>query len=246
MIDFLRADLKRLMRRVPLMAAIFGMFVLHVVAICYSYSKKSTASSFMGAASTSFEIMAILMVLVEFGAVFNDFMRANVMQAAIGRGISRRQIVLFKYLEIAIVMCFNLLVLTLLNLILNPILGAGLDGSQRGQLIIMFVVLWIQHVGLLSFAMVPIFGFFSPVAGMLLYIALAAELDKGALMMLKQIKGLEMLTLENYTFTSLENAFASHLYLGTFSVSKLIPLIVYIAAAIFLSVRIFKKKELAL
>ncbi|MDO4647111.1 MAG: hypothetical protein Q4B26_00575 [Eubacteriales bacterium] len=244
--NFLQADLKRLMRRVPLMIAILGMFIIHVAVVCYSYSRKSSASSFLGAATTSFEILGIIMVIVEFGAIFNDFMNANVMQVAIGRGISRRRIVLFKYLEIAIVMCFNLLVLTLLNLILNPILGARLEGSQIRQLLILFVTSWIQHVGLLSFAMIPIFGFFSPTAGLILYIALAADLDKGILMMLKQIKGLEMLTLENYTFSSLENALASHLYLGTFSVSKFIPLVVYIVIAIFVSVRIFKKKELAL
>ncbi len=246
MINFLQADLKRLMRRVPLMVTITIMFIIHCIIICYTYSRKSSASGFLGTATSSFEIFGILMVIVEFGAVFSDFMRANVMQAAIGRGITRRQIVLFKYLEFAIVMCFNLLMLTILNLILNLVLKAGLDGSQIRQLVILFITTWLQHVGLFSFAMIPIFGFFSSTAGLIVYLALIADLDKGILMMLKQVKGLEMLTLENYTFSSLENAFASHLYLGTFSISKLIPMMLYIAFAIFISIRIFRKKELAL
>ncbi len=246
MINFLQADLKRLMKRVPLMVTLIVMFVLHVGIICYAYMKKSSASSFVGAATTSFDIMAIIMVIAEFAAIFSDFMRANVMQVAIGRGISRRQVVLFKYLEVAIVLCFNLLMLTLLTLLLNPILGARLDVLQIKDLLIRFITTWIQHVGLLSFAMIPIFGFFSPVAGLLLYVALIADLDKVLLSLLKNIKGLEMLTLENYTFSSYESAFASHLYLGTFSISKFIPLVIYIALAIFISIKIFKKKELAL
>ncbi len=246
MINFLRADVKRLMRRMPLVVSMLILYMIHVGVITYSFMKKSSAASFVGTATTSIEIMVILMVMVEFGAIFSDFIRANVMQVAIGRGISRRQVVLFKYLEMAIVMCFNLLILTLLTLILNPVLGARLDILQIKEILILFFTTWLKTVGLLSFAMIPIFGFFSPTIGLILYLALVLNLDNALLSLVKQIKGLEMLTLENYTFDSLGSAFASHLYLGIFSVSKFIAMIIYIALAIFVSIRIFKKKELAL
>ncbi len=244
--NFLQADLKRLYKRVPLMIVVVLMFIIHAIMLIYAYKKDGTSIAYMGMVNTSFQLFSVFLGIVEFGAIFTDFMRANAIQVAMGQGISRRQIILFKYLEIAIVLFFNLLVLALITLILAPILGVHLAGSQVADLLITFFSYWFTNIGVMSFAMIAIFGFNATTVGLIVYLFFSFDLDSIALALLKNIKGLEFLTLENYVFAQQVKRFTAHLYLGNFSFGNFFLALLYVVIAIAIARQLFDKREIEL
>ena len=91
--------------------------------------------------------MAMFLGLFDILAVFSEDFKAKTMQVAIGRGVSRTQVVLTKLLDVAMVLLTDLVLFFVLTVGLSWGLGAPLTGSRLTQHVIDFLVQWLDGIG---------------------------------------------------------------------------------------------------
>ncbi len=244
--NYIIAELYRLRRRRPRLVLLFLVYVAIILSLSYIRSQLTwNTVAFIGTFEGSFGVAGLFVCLVEFLFVYASDFKAGIMQAAIGRGMSRAQVVLAKYLEIAIVNAMSLGVLWLLILGFGFATGARPGGGQILEMLVVYVVGLLNEV--ICTGIVACVLFLLQNAGIAAVIYAALFWDPLQLLfslLSSKFKFIVSLHLRDFCFTVVTERFEARLILGQFDFLAFLLMVLYILAAYFVTVWIFKKKEL--
>ncbi len=245
MMHYWQADCIRILRRVPRIIATAAILVIYAIAVIYISTKTSWNSvTFLAAAASGISMAMIALGLVEFGAVFSDDLKAKSIQAAIGMGISRKKVVLTKYLEIGTIALLDLVCLGLATGICGALTDISLTAAQMAEAIHYLSGAWISIVAYCGAAM--IFAFLLQGTGIasLVYLGLSLTFVDSLLEKALNLQVIRGLHLSQYLLSKSLESLNSKLILGIPDAGTMIRVAVYIVGFYLITVALFRRHEL--
>lgn len=240
-----KADCRRILKRIPRLVILTALNLIYVI-VFFTKSGKASWNSveFLSFFSSSVSLMALFVGLVELNAVYGDDLKTRTLQVAIGRGISRRRVILIKLLEGAFLMFLDLAFLTVLLTALAAGTGAGLHGEQFLEIFSLFLTYWLMTVAYFGVAAILTVNLQGTMIATFVYLAVASTIVDYLLRCVLEMKALRGLHLSQYLLAAAAGNFQSRLVLGTFDVKNLLIVLAYIAASYVISLLLFRHKEL--
>lgn len=244
--NYVLADVYRLMRRRPRIVLLILIYIITLIGMNFTRGQLTWNSvAFIGSYEIIFGMAGIAVCLLEFLFVYASDFKARIMQVAIGRGLSRPQVVLSKFIEVAIMDVISLGILWILILIYGAVTGIRLSGTQGFEMAVVFVTDMFSE--LIVTGLVAIFLFLFQNAGVsaLVYAAVSCDpMQYVYRIFSEKFKIIVSLHLQDLCFSALCERFKSHLILGQFNFPALLGIACYILIGYFVTVAIFKRREL--
>ena len=168
------------------------------------------------------------------------------MQVAIGRGISRAQVVAVKLIDVTLVMLIDLVMFIVLTLALSFVTGAPLAGTQLVGHLIDFLVQWLECAGYTALVLTLLFHLQNMLVPILIYILFSSRAVYSILRMLTfwGPEWVQKLQLESYTLDACLDTLRTHLVLGQLNPGALVGTGVYLGLGYLIAVYVFRRKEL--
>ena len=146
--NLLRADLRRILKRVSIYVWLFLIFVIFFLS---ALSKDYTAD-IVGMEQGVTSLLGPIMVSIPvFLGVYGREIQAGSMQCVIGRGMSRTKLILTKYLECVLMCLFFFFFIWLAFFLRNNVGDAGLTANQNKMLTIFVLFAFIKTCGYFAF-----------------------------------------------------------------------------------------------
>lgn len=131
MIHLIRADLRRILRKRSFLFVAFVTILLSTGNALWNRRLLWSGFSYaVGQTPILRNGSVLLLGLAVFSAVYSDEFRARSMQAAIGRGVPRRRIILAKAVDCIVLSVLLYGVYLLFLLLLGQLLGAHMNGEE--------------------------------------------------------------------------------------------------------------------
>ncbi len=141
--------------------------------------------SFLSNITLAFSLIPFLTGIPVFQTVFSDDFKSRTMQTAIGRGISRRRLILARFYEAIALIIEEMVIFTILGLIMSMIMGASIGGIGK-----MIAELWFDSILVvadIAIAMLILYMSQNTTGGLVMYILLAANVFRAVLALLDLI-----------------------------------------------------------
>ena len=233
----IRADLKRVFRK-------SGFFVLMILAIVIILVRpmSDTAAEQVEAERSFFAIVALLAACIPiYSAIFTDDIRSGTLIGVIGRGISRKKILLAKMIESAIVLVLFYAVIFGIAAFIHNAMEIGVTPRQDSLLALYCVFTVIKGLGFLAAAALVVFSTWNTAFGM---IVLALGIPFFALI-LRVAQDRLHLPFYDLSFEGLLEASYAWFSAGRFG-WQIIPAIAILWAVTAFAVYLFNRKEIEL
>ena len=175
MINYIRADIRRVLHKRSFLGAL-GTFAVLFAGVVFVYFNPAFTAEMYAAKITSFlSFFPLAVGLFVFMAVYADDFKCRSMQVAIGYGISRRRIVLGKLVESMLLLLCAAAVMGVF-VIATPIV-LGLASNARQMELLAFTVLaeMLRALGYAALSAVAVFFSQNAVNGIIVYVLLASK-----------------------------------------------------------------------
>ena len=238
--NYFKADLKRI-------RANHGhglcLAVIYLVIAVVAVFKCSDAAGYVGFAQMAASSLPAYLGIIVFFAVFSADTKTRTMQVAIGRGMTRVQVVLAKVLE-GLYLTVVYFVLTGLILTVVPlVLQAGVTSADMIKLWSTVAESILSVMLFFNLGMILIIATLKSNLAEIFYVLCGFEIIPGAVLMglgfLHVQMGLPDLTV--YLYTSLLSSFVEQPLTNIISG---LGVVVWLLATLFIAITIFRKKEL--
>lgn len=244
----LEADLKRIMAKLlPWILLVIAYIVLGISLATGIGKSPDRNFFFVSTTSNRYIIVSIIIGFAVLLGVYGDEFKSMAMIGIIGRGISREKFVLAKFFD-AMIISFQMVFLTAVYvLILKAVFGITLTAAETKYLVCMFVFDFISTVSYLTFA--AIFYFLSENAAIGLFAYLSFQLIIPLMLFFVGSINSKLadLNLNRYYIDGLcSSAFSDFIIGDTMHAFLLILIVVaaFIAVPLYITMLIFRKKEL--
>ena len=161
---------------VVLMAAVLIFAIVKPAdsfAVAQANETNGKATAFLNNISVAFGMISLLVGIPIFSTVFSDDFKSRTMQTAIGRGISRRRLILARLYEVIALIIESHMIFTVIAIIIGFALGGTVGGIGT-----MVGKLWFDSLLILSdiaIAMLILYMSQNPTGGLVMFILLAAD-----------------------------------------------------------------------
>ena len=237
MLNFVKADMLRVLKKKSYIIMTSLVFVIYAATLIVILAKSpEDAELVSGLLATA----AVLLIgIPAFIGVFNDDFNSKAMQTIIGFGTSRTRFVLSRYCEYLVILAQAFALISLLSFILFAASGHLADSGT------IFSSLWKEYfitVFCVSISMIVVYGAQNTTFGLVVFIALAADLLNLALTALSFAPIFSKhnidpsLILPSILINTAINEEKPILYL--------VAVLCYIVIPLILTVKLFEKKEL--
>ncbi len=250
MIGYLSCDMHRLLRRFPrwlmlllslgglaLTAAVFGQTGLYGAWSSFAY---------MAAIKAMIKPLSLIIGVVELFFIFGDDLKAKAMQAAIGAGLSRTELVMGKFVEVVLLSLLDVILYALFILAFGALFQAGLLPMQLRELSVYFFIEWLKVVGYMSLTMTLLFYKRSLGLALVLYLALYAKVLHTLARLPLSAKAIDGLHLSRYTLTATIDTLQTYMIGGLSGVGPLLIVLAYCGLGCLIALLLFRKRELEL
>ena len=250
MLNYIRADYKRILTRLPriiLLVLFEAAFMFHILNSWNKAAGNFTSVSMMNAASTFFKMWILFFIGISaFHQTFAFDFRAKTIQVALGLGISRLKVVIAKLIQLALVMLTDLLITCGVLGILSVITGVYLNAEQFGFLLTTGLGAILLVTCSVSLLMPLIFRTQSMVLGLIGYFILVPGLMTLAVRTLIRLapEFLQRMQPDRYFHDSCINMLVTNAIQHAFQLWPLIGTIAWFAIGICLTWLAFRKMEL--
>ena len=238
--NLIKADIFRILRSKLLYAGLVtGIFYLILKAALDIADRGMNATGFVagvkGAVGSG--IMTVLILFPIFLAVFSHELSARSMQCILGHGLTRDKLIIAKLLDAAIVLTVFFVFITLaLIWLYDP--SYALSSRQSTNI---FIFIWLRAfriMGYLCFAAMVMYITGSSSAGVIVCSAFAVFFPVS----FKLIEMFSGASIYDYTFDGLLDWAYTSIETGSIG-WQLFPAFLYVAAAVFVTVIFFRRKE---
>lgn len=247
--NYILADCRRVLtsRAHIIEIAAFGVCMI-VLAVWKSMTSTGNWNSlaYLDAISFPLSMMAMFLGMFVLIGVFSEDFKAKTMQVAIGRGISREQVVAVKLIDVTLVMLIDLVVFFVLTLALSFVTGAPLAGTQLVGHLIDFLVQWLECAGYTALVLTLLFHLQNMLVPILIYILFSSHAAYSILRALTfwGPEWAQKLHLEDYILDAFLDTLRTHLVLGRLNPGALVGIAVYLVLGYLAAVLVFRREEL--
>lgn len=247
--NYILADCRRVLtsRAHIIEIAAFGVCMI-VLAVWKSMTSTGNWNSlaYLDAISFPLSMMAMFLGMFVLIGVFSEDFKAKTMQVAIGRGISREQVVAVKLIDVTLVMLIDLVMFFVLTLALSLVTGAPLAGTQLVGHLIDFLVQWLECAGYTALVLTLLFHLQNMLVPILIYILFSSHAVYSILRTLTfwGPEWAQKLHLEDYTLDSFLDTLRTHLVLGRLNPGALVGIGVYFVLGYLAAAQVFRREEL--
>ena len=243
---YIRADLHRILKRLPRAITLVLIFAL----IGYtSWSVKDAGEGIsirdLTDGINGFVTWIVFFFgLIEYSYVYGEDFKAKTMQLAIGTGIRRRHVVLAKWVEGAFLVLLDCVITLAILFGVAAIRGVSFAGGPMRDIMMYFFFEWVSVLAFYALTMPLVFATQATTGGMLIFIALKTGMISGILKAIFGLKALEPLNLGRFLLTYLVDIARSRAIAGSFSLVHIAVIVIYLVIGYVLTSILFKKKEL--
>ena len=244
MIRYMKADFHRIFGRLSRNIALLVLFAA-LGAFLYSVAEGSTPYELVETVTKMINIVGCpVFGLVEYGVVYSDDLKAKTMQIAIGSGISRRRVVLTKWLEIMLLTALDLIIFLGVAFVVSMLRGAVFSGEPLLDVLLLTAFSLLKLAGAAAVTGLLLFGTMNTGLSMVLFILSSTGILYFIVSGILTIGPLARLHLDSYLFTSLLEAAKSRAVIGTLSIRHLAGALCYLLIFYLLTCFLFRKVEL--
>lgn len=247
MTNYIFADIKRVFHKKSFLAAA-GIYIGIFLLMMFIYFNPTfTADAYVAKTKSFLSFFPFLIGLSLFLSVYYDDFKSKSMQTAIGYGIPRYKVVLAKFIESAVLFAVIALCISAIVLTAPAAMNLSLTSTQTAELVSGVIAETLRALGYISLSAVPVFYTQNAVSGTICAVLLSS---KAVLLFSSIVLGQDFIVnslgdLTKYLFTvQLYSAQSAFVQSGTFSLSLIPTVAVYILFPVLLSVLCFNKKEL--
>lgn len=250
MLNYIRADYKRIVTRLPRVIFIIlfeACFMIHILNSWNKTAGNFTSVSLMNASSTFFKILLTFVIgTMDFNQTFAFDFRAKTIQVALGLGVSRLKVVIAKVIQLALVMLTDLLLTCGVLGILSVITGVYLNFQQFGFLLTTGLGSILLVTCSVSLLMPLIFRTQNMVLGLIGYFIMVPGLLTLAVRTLIRLapEFVQRMQLDRLFHDSCINLLVTNAVQNAFQLWPLIGTIAWFAIGIYLTWLAFRKMEL--
>ena len=250
MMNYVLADYKRVITRIPRIIFLFIYEAIFMIFVLNKWSKAAgnyNSIALLDNSSTFFAFWFTYVVcMADFIQSFSFDFSAKTIQVALGIGITRLQVILCKLIQCALVMLTDFLITFGVFSILCAITGTSMAAHQLTFIIyngLGSILLVIVSVSLL---LPLVFRTQNMVMSMVSYIVLAVGLFSSALRWISRLGPafLARLQLDQLTHDSCANTVLTNALTGNFQLMPWIGVIVWFVLGVYLTWLAFRKMEL--
>ena len=235
--NLLRADLRRILKRVSIYVWLFLIFVIFFLS---ALSKDYTADIIGMEQGVTSLLGPILVSIPVFLGVYGREIQAGSMQCVIGRGMSRTKLILTKYLECVLMCLFYFFFIWLAFFLRNNVGDAGLTANQNKMLTIFVLFAFIKTCGYFAFTTFFFFIAWSVAPGIVALLVSAFLMP----MLFTMLDGFLKTDFSEFYFNGMiDNAYAS-IAAGDIGYTLILAIVLYIGGALLLTALVFRKKEI--
>ena len=235
--NLLRADLRRILKRVSIYVWLFLIFVIFFLS---ALSKDYTADIIGMEQGVTSLLGPILVSIPVFLGVYGRELQAGSMQCVIGRGMSRTKLILTKYLECVLMCLFFFFFIWLAFFLRNNVGDAGLTANQNKMLTIFVLFAFIKTCGYFAFTTFFFFIAWSVAPGIVALLVSSFLMP----MLFTMLDGFLKTDFSEFYFNGMiDNAYAS-IAAGDIGYTLLLAIVLYIGGALLLTALVFRKKEI--
>ena len=235
--NLLRADLRRILKRVSIYVWLFLIFVIFFLS---ALSKDYTADIVGMEQGVTSLLGPILVSIPVFLGVYGRELQAGSMQCVIGRGMSRTKLILTKYLECVLMCLFFFFFIWLAFFLRNNVGDAGLTANQNKMLTIFVLFVFIKTCGYFAFTTFFFFIAWSVAPGIVALLVSAFLMP----MLFTMLDGFLKTDFSEFYFNGMiDNAYAS-IAAGDIGYTLILAIVLYIGGALLLTALVFRKKEI--
>lgn len=243
MINYIKADLFRIFKRIPrYIVLVLGLGAF--AAIMLGLAKEKSVYEIVDIVTDAMPYVCSLFGIIEFAFVYTDDIKAKTMQIAIGHGVARSQVVLAKWIEHTLMCLLDCILVVIEILICSAIRGAMFSGEPAADVMVLMLFGMIKVIGATAITMIIVFATLNPVLSVIIYICSALGVVGVIFSILVTIGPLENAGLEKYLFSNLIETAKTRMIVGTVSVGHLLGILVYLAVFYIAAVKVFETREL--
>ena len=226
--NLLRADLRRILKRVSIYVWLFLIFVIFFLS---ALSKDYTADIIGMEQGVTSLLGPILVSIPVFLGVYGREIQAGSMQCVIGRGMSRTKLILTKYLECVLMCLFFFFFIWLAFFLRNNVGDAGLTANQNKMLTIFVLFAFIKTCGYFAFTTFFFFIAWSVAPGIVALLVSAFLMP----MLFTMLDGFLKTDFSEFYFNGMiDNAYAS-IAAGDIGYTLILAIVLYIGGALLLT-----------
>ena len=247
MMNYLSADLRRILHKQSFLGSVGAFAVLFAVLVFIYFNPSFTAEMYVAKATSFLSFFPLIIGVFVFLSVYADDFKCRSMQVAIGYGMPRGRIILAKLLESAALLLGTAVLVGGLALCTPVVLGLKPDPQQLLSLALTVAAEMFRALGYLELSAVPVFFCQDAVGGVVAYVLLAS---KTVYIVLSMVLGQPFLAdtlgdLTRYLYTAQLYTVKADLLGGEPVILLFVTaLLAYIVLPTVIAVMGFRKKEL--
>ena len=250
MIAYISCDMHRLLHRfsrwLMLLLGLGGLAVFTAIFAQSGLYGQWSSFAYISAVKALIKPLSLFVGVAEILFIFGDDLKAKTIQAAIGTGLRRSELICGKYAECILLSFLDVVIYGLFVLAMGLLFQAGLLGSQIQELTVYLFTEWLKVVGYTAFTMIMIFYTRSVGLSLVLYIALYGKVLSSIAGYLLSLGPLENMHLARYTMTAAIDTLRTCLTGGMPVLAPLLLVLAYCAVGCLITILLFDKRELEL
>ena len=218
------------------------IFAVILYIILFAVKNKDDPEEQMASFKTMVSAIGLLLCIIPvYLTVYGDEIRTGSMQSVIGRGLSRTKVIISKLLDCAILFALMFIVFLLLFYVKNLIFQVALSPRQNLMAFIFVLINCVKAIGYFALASLFLFTSWNVAIGltsciMMVFINVALALVQESM----------RIPVHDYWIDGLLSSAFNDISVGHFPWKLIIMILVYIIGVLFLTVKIFDRKELDL
>lgn len=240
--NYMKADLRRIAKRIPRIVLLLLILAL-IVFLSYN-NEVETPYDIMEGLKMFLKYSPLVLGAIEILYVFGDDFRGKTAQIAIGIGISRRKVILSKWLEMVILYAIDAILVLAAAFATKAVCGSFFSFALAGELVILYLISILELACFIGLVLAFFFTSQGITMGLLIFVLLESGGISSLLGYVFNLKWLLPLHLGNFTLTNCINVFRTRCLIGAFNPTAVCGIIIYILLGYLITYNIYKKLEL--
>ena len=235
--QLIKGDIARILRKKEIYIFAFLLYV-----ILFAVKSKTEVEDQISSFESMVALIGMLMCLVPvYITVYGDEIRTGSMQTVIGRGMSRRKVIISKLIDCIILFTMMFIVFLLLFFVKNAIADLTLTPKQNLMVFVYVLLTCIRATGYFAVTGLFLFSSWNIAIGLTACVMLVFVNVSLALVQTNM-----HIPVHDYWIDGLVNAAYNDLLIGDFPWKLIVMIAVYIIGAVVITIKIFDRKELDL
>lgn len=245
--NYIAANLKRILAKKSFYTTTFVFIGLMLFLTYVKATPNYTSAAYVNDVQTMIGLYPLLVGIAIFISTFYDDFKAKTVQAALGLGISKTQVIFSKLIEVVILAIILGVITSVIIMLLPMLFHIDMSAESYRSIAIQYIGATVQMIGYFCLCLPILFFRYNAIEGVILYVMLSSSviyifsnLFLGSKTVINMIGDKTFLILSN-SINSIQGAIISN---KSIDFTNVMILILYIALPIVLTIILFKKKEL--